>query len=154
MSKHKYAEMIKAKVDNMELVVFCYSPSKDEFRELPNNYLPDTSASSYFLCLPQHKEVCLHWLNGGSCLIYFESVKDTFGVIHGKSPKEWTFDCGFMNTDAAIRIKPKEETRYIGVKDNGYATKHFATPEEVKRYINRRGFIADLYKITTIEVEV
>lgn len=155
MTAHKHAEMIKAKADNMELVVFIQVNNK--WQEYEGFGFPAFSRDNYFACLPQHKEACLHWLNGGDVEEKGFCADDKYfdDPFKGEpNPFKWYNYHVFMDDGLVIRIKPKNEKRYIGVKDNGYSTKHFATQEEVKQYIKRRGFIADLYKITTIEIEV
>lgn len=157
MTAHRHADLIKAKVDNMELVVFCYSSCKGEFKELPKNYLPDTSGSKYFMCLPKHKEACLHWLNGGDCLISFDSVKDVCGVIHGCDEKKWKISGGFMNQSATIRIKPRKEKRWIAhfMVGNDYCTTQFSykTIHQLKGAAHApNGF--DDWQFIEIEVEV
>ena len=91
MSKHKHYEMIVAKAADTELVVF--------FKCDTGWYFDDTSETikfhsdtDYFLCLPQHKEYCLHWLNGGE-------VQDLYD-------DEWTYCAPLsktINTDSENR---------------------------------------------------
>lgn len=149
MTAHEHAEMIKAKADNMELVVFINNYDKWMLGDLKN--LVDLDMIPAFLCLPQHKEVCLHWLNGGD-VQFKPKLTNLWIMLDEKSNSKWTKDSGWTMGTFQFRIKPKKEKRYIGIKKDGYATKHFATPLEVKQYITRRGFIADLYE--TIEIEV
>lgn len=96
--KHKHVEMIKAKTENMELVVFIKElpwvdpdvvPSAQVLTPrwvcLPNDLeIRIKSDGEYFLCLPQHKKECLHWLNGGRVSWDgFQSVFSTKGILHG-----------------------------------------------------------------------
>ena len=56
--------MICAKAANMDLVVLVKTCSREGWYVRPNQR--DTNmnpASQYFLCLPQHTEACLQWLN-------------------------------------------------------------------------------------------
>lgn len=57
-NKHKHAELIKAKVDDMSLVVFEKDPIGWRMRTTDIIYMNE--GKDYFLCLPQHKEECLH----------------------------------------------------------------------------------------------
>lgn len=154
MTKHKHTEMIKAKADNMELVVFIKTKQGWMVQDCNPDQLNFSCGHNYFLCLPQHNEngQCLHWLNGGYVIVrdYPEDERERVLLVSGRP--NWHDASVFMCERAGIRIKPKKEKRYIGVKKDGYATKHFATPLEVKQFITRRGFIAGLYE--TIEIEV
>lgn len=67
--KHKYAEMIKAKADNTELV-WLGSGFRVDWVEVGKDFPDFTEATEYFLCLPKHKDACLHWLNGGEVEFY------------------------------------------------------------------------------------
>ncbi len=110
--KHKHYDMIVAKAANMELVVFAkldgawYQPTNSDLQFFDNGH------DKYFLCLPQHKEACLHWLNGGKV----ESLHKDYepmelaesGVI------EWGVKSTFMKNSIEIRIAPKKEKRWIG----------------------------------------
>lgn len=64
--KHKHYDKIVAKAANMDLVVFCRDAYhvKEGWFETYN--LPIQEEFDYFLCLPQHKESCLAWLNGAN----------------------------------------------------------------------------------------
>ena len=114
MAAHKHASMIKAKADNMELVVFVKDDLSGElkWRQMVNSF-PISVNHDYFLCLPQHNEndQCLHWFNGGD--VEFrrdgEDWQDECEEYHG-----WTDYCGMMNNDVEFRIKPRKEKRWIG----------------------------------------
>lgn len=66
--RHKNADMIKAKVDNVDLIVFSKAKNLGDWREVSLIALIVNDNFDFFLCLPQHKEACLHWLNGGDVL--------------------------------------------------------------------------------------
>ena len=109
MSKHRHYEMIVAKAADTELVVF--------FKCDTGWYFDDTSETikfhsdtDYFLCLPQHTDTCLHWLNGGEVQDFFE---DEWCDCGGESG--WSIEHMFMDDEADFRIKPKRVKRVIGV---------------------------------------
>lgn len=107
--KHKHAEMIKAKVDNMELVAFVKLTSM--WSEMDDRSIVPTDVNfDYFLCLPQHKDACLHYLNGGDVLVKSNLVPSWAAVTHGQL---WGKGIGWMREDAQYRIKPKKEKRWI-----------------------------------------
>lgn len=126
MTAHKHAEMIKAKADNMELVVFCIDRSNvrnewglytgEDGDALPIGAIPMfEDIFDYFLCLPQHKEACLHWLNGGdaqtdrSC----GDFVDVYPVTDFSGKWDSTF--WYMLSDYKSRIKPRKEKRWIAI---------------------------------------
>lgn len=115
--KHKHYEMIVAKAANMELVVFFKGINDScewhEIKMFPNW---QTNAS-YFLCLPQHKEACLHWLNGGKV----ESLHQDYEPMELAEcgTIEWGVKSTFMKYSIEIRIKPKKEKRWIAVLPSG-----------------------------------
>ncbi|CAM0024222.1 hypothetical protein VPHK122_0004 [Vibrio phage K122] len=109
--KHKYAEMIKAKVDNMDLVVLCEGNGKWYECECEFGQIAWWEDFRYFLCLPQHKDACLHWLNGGKA----EALHEDFGLMELTDSEaiEWGVKSVFMKDSIEIRIKPKKEKRLI-----------------------------------------
>ncbi len=121
MTANKHVDIITAKANNMELVVFFSDGAK--WRELPDDYFPvfDTK-KEYFLCLPQHEETCLHWLNGGEIqiLCQFKHRKDWVSFCGKLKEIKWSdIDC-WMQEDTQIRIKrikPKKEKRWILVNE-------------------------------------
>ena len=149
--KHKHADMIKAKADNMALVVFvrmAYSGDWVETSEkecLPS-FHPD---NEYFLCLPQHNEngQCLHWLNGGE--IEMQSDEAWMPVEMFKNTMPWHPLSIFMEDYTAIRIKPRKEKLWIGCHKYGHTTtKTYATKDDAK------ADTVDHYKWQFIEIEV
>lgn len=110
MSKHRHAEMIKAKADNMELVVFIKCQHEWKVQDCNDDQLNFSCGHDYFMCLPQHKEACLHWLNGG------EADENNSGKWDNIEPHQWSEQSMFMH-DAGydIRIKPRKEKRWISV---------------------------------------
>ena len=118
--KHVHYDKIVAKAANMDLVVFSYCNLDMKWSEdkpsQPGVEFIDSNNTNYFLCLPQHKEACLHWLNGGEVQVDRASgewvVIDSYKV---SALKEWTSTQGFMEESLLFRIKPKKEKRLIGV---------------------------------------
>lgn len=140
--KHKHYEMIVAKAANMELVVL-YKDNEGWFpcAESAKPYFPDFEcADDYFICLPQHKEACLHWLNGGDVqLDHFDEPMPNSGVksnCHSidfdedVSSLPWKLNHPFMDEAQEIRIKPKKEKRWIAVDPStSQCTRHYSTKE-------------------------
>ena len=108
--KHKHYEMIVAKAANMELVRFAKEKGTGEWYELSEDFMCSFNEEcEYFLCLPQHKEACLHWLNGGD-VQRLTARQDWLKIGYDLG---WT-DCHeFMNPDFEFRIKPKKEKRWL-----------------------------------------
>lgn len=103
--KHRYAEMITTKVNDMTLVKLCLSGGKwvviNDLQNIVFN--PDLE---YFLCHPKHTKACLHWLNGGD-------VVCNMGKISAARPDvKWYPDTIFMDECSNINIKP--DTIMIG----------------------------------------
>lgn len=110
--KHVHAEMIKAKADDMSLIVFVKCGHNSAWRETetPTQFpLSEFDDVQYFLCLPQHKEVCLHWLNGGDIQV----LDSNWINVHPVESYPWEDEHDFMCEDSKIRIKPKKEKRLI-----------------------------------------
>lgn len=149
MTKHVHAEMIKAKADNMELVVFV---KYDEGWTLSGyEELICLSDREFFLCLPQHKESCLHWLNGGKIQYKTELVPE----FQDYQPDiEFGLGSIFMQPDFEIRIKPRKEKRHIYISTLGATTYAKKTKEEAAREVNIMGGSFDIWKHYEIEIEV
>lgn len=112
--KHKHYDLIVTKAANIKVIKFVKLPQgwvatqTDEWNE----------TSDYFLCLPQHKEACLHWLNGGeSQLEYTHQSYPTWNSIDNDA-KDWSTGHVFMDGSLSIRIKPKKEKRWIVWNEN------------------------------------
>lgn len=117
--KHKYAEMIKAKAENMDLVIIaknCQNNGDWWALKSDKEILPSFSNGEYFACLPQHKEACFHWLNGGEVQYSHDGVG--FGDL--AEQLEWDPDSAFMDSNLHIRIKPKKEKRWIAVRKSDH----------------------------------
>ena len=115
--KHANAEMIKAVADNTDLVIF-FKESDDArwFKTNINSLVNACSTTEYFLCLPKHKEACLHCLNGGVSQYLSNGMKEW---INFGSSNYWCSTHLFMTNECEIHIKPKKEKRWIAVLSNG-----------------------------------
>ncbi|HDI3147842.1 TPA: hypothetical protein PMB01_001664 [Vibrio cholerae] len=109
MSKHKHYDMIVAKAANMDLFKFIKSANGWAIGNLSSSHFDD--AYEYFLCLPQHKDACLHWLNGGE-VEFVSQFSD--GWTEYDSIKSWGVGSVFMQSDYKFRIKTRKEKRWIG----------------------------------------
>lgn len=157
--KHKHYDMIVAKAANMDLVVFCKNAVDEwiyqEYAETDVKF--SETGFGYFLCLPQHKEACLHWLNGGG--VQQKPVDDegcgwvTCADVNKVTWMSWT---SFMKDELEFRIKPKKEKRWIGVYGNHVTDGMYPTKDLCERCVNR----SDKFKHTApegwqfIEIEV
>jgi hypothetical protein len=154
-NKHRHAEMIKAKADNMDLVVFtkdCIDTENPWFA-IEANHLPcfDEHAE-YFMSLPQTAKECLHWLNGGDA--QYKCADGDWWLIDSASREDnlaWSDRHIFMHNDVEIRIKPKKEKRWIIVdgKHEVCLPKVFRRREETIYYYG-----SCLYQVIEIEIEV
>ena len=107
--KHKHYDLIVAKATNMDLVVFI--KAREGWRKMSDqSEIRIKSTMDYFLCLPQHRESCLHYLNGGEVLVKSNLVPSWATVTHGQL---WGGAIGWMREDAQYRIKPNKEKRWI-----------------------------------------
>ena len=153
--KHKNYEMIKAVAYNTELVIFFNDTEDNEWRPCSFEMLfsPDVD-TEYFLCLPQHKEACLHWLNGGEVEFEYDSKWHSCSYWS----REWYETSGFTCEDNKLRIKPKKEKRWIGVYNHNVTSQHFDSIETAKSFIRRRdefkNCAPEAWNFIEIEVEV
>ncbi|AUR96335.1 hypothetical protein NVP1223O_38 [Vibrio phage 1.223.O._10N.261.48.A9] len=150
--KHKHYEMIVAKAANMELTTLVKF-GKEWMISAPHTVgeiISFDSRYEYFLCLPQHKEACLHYLNGGDVLVKSNFVPSWATVTHGQS---WGKDVGWMCEDAQYRIKPKKEKRWI-LECNGtlLTTRLFTSEGAAKLWIEE--FDRADEGVSAIEIEV
>lgn len=83
--KHKHYNKIVAKAANMSLVVFCRDTYHIGEGWFETHNLPIQDEFDYYLCLPQHKEDCLAWLNGANINFIFDGWSD---VVAEEAP--WT----------------------------------------------------------------
>lgn len=108
---HPYANMIKAKAENMDLVVMFYNTDigeweEREWYEMDVVFPSFSKGTDYFLCLPKHKAAVLHSLNGGDVGI----------IVDGRSSlaytgSTWCAGCWYMDESCESRIKQEEAKR-------------------------------------------
>lgn len=113
-NSHKYSELFKAKLDNMDLVLLHKHQGWDEWmveKSATRNDHPNFLVSDmfdYFLCLKEHTEACLHWLNGGHETLEVNSPF-TGKFVQCYRLEKWRADGGYMRSDCEYRIRPSEE---------------------------------------------
>lgn len=150
MTAHKHVELIKAKADNMGLVVFVKASAhggkwfKIDWCDFPTN-----PHQEYFLCHPKHAEVCLHWLNGGEAQNVAEC--SLWGVVSKSEFGDWRKNSSFMNETLDLRIKPRKEKRWIVYHKYGYtaASAYLSKDDALSDTIDH-----DKWQFIEIEVEV
>ncbi|AUR97986.1 hypothetical protein KNT80_gp73 [Vibrio phage 1.245.O._10N.261.54.C7] len=137
-NRHVHADMIIAKAENRDLVQFYkssgawYLVSPDERGAVFYDNV------KYFLCLPQHNEACLHWLNGGDAEFEFlPNGSGNYGEMEPLEDYPWVADHLFMDAEINLRIKPKKEKRWIGVYGTHVTEHTFSSKGNLKRYIKK-----------------
>lgn len=154
--KHKHVEMIKAKVDDMNLVLLVKGVGgwKESLCELPQD-----RENQYFLCHPKHTDQAIHWLNGGKTQF---CPSDRFFNMSGFNENKWHPNHTFMDKDLETRIKPKKEKRWIfvdtrvGVGVNHCSDAHFSKEDlmgRIRGWVGEYGSVDDV-QIIEIEIEV
>lgn len=148
--KHKHYDMIVAKAANMGLVVFSKTKNSEKWEESSLVAFIVNENFDFFLCLPQHKEACLHWLNGGEVQYSLNGTdwfdKDSFGINKERMDIEY-----FNSATHSMRIKPRKEKRWIVAGCNSLHTMmYFSSHESASRY-NTNGVDT---QIIEIEIEV
>ena len=147
MAAHKYTSMIKAKADNMELVVFCKDSYDDANKWQETSQMPFQEEFDYFLCLPQHKDACLRWLNGGD--VQMQSDDEWLDI---KDPSI------FMSEYTNIRTKSQKQKLWIAVKTDKH--EHLGGCRKVRicshAFVNKQDAedYLDLSESQLIEIEV
>ena len=96
---HRHAEMIKAKADDVTLVVFQKIENSSDWFEVIKNDDVFHKFSTYFLCLPKHKDAALNMLNGGESQIktgmgWIDALKDDV--------EEWNPNYWYMLDDMSL----------------------------------------------------
>ncbi|AUR99165.1 hypothetical protein NVP1263B_05 [Vibrio phage 1.263.B._10N.286.51.B1] len=149
--KHKHYEMIMAKAANMDLVVFYKLPCEEWWQpDSECESLPDEVEIDYFLCLPQHKDACLHWLNTG----------EVQGLVCGKwvdlyqEDMDMSLPLSFRCKLNEFRIKPRKEKRWIGVYKNGATTDACLLRKEAENHPMITDVSVNDWQFIEIEVEV
>lgn len=128
--RHKHADMIIAKAENMDLVLLVKlmnQPDFDWVECVSGVKLPFDQERDYFLCLHEHKDYCLHWLNGGSVQDYFEDEWSACSGYDGNN--NWSYEHMFMLEEAEYRIAPKKEKRWIAVNAKTGDTSNLSSNE-------------------------
>jgi hypothetical protein len=144
-NKHKHYDLIVAKAANMDLVIFSKNESGWRVSELADIICwPDYK---YFLCLPQHKESCLHWLNGGALQDFFEGSWTSVGDFEGEGWVE--ADNMFMNEEYQLRIKPKKEKRWIVIHNGKLVNELFKFDTDI-----RMSYLSEYETLQRFEIEV
>lgn len=151
MTAHNHAEMIKAKADNMDLVLFRKTPTSEAWEVCRNDWVPADSQDKYFLCLPQHKEACLHWLNGRDLVVnYGVSIwEDFLGMIRGNNAATSENNC-FLRVGYEFAVKPRKEKRWIGVNMESVTDVHYLTEKACADSVEH----PEDWQFIEIEVEV
>ena len=156
--KHANAEMIKAVVDNLELVIF-FKEADDArwFKTNINSLVNACSTTEYFLCLPQHKEAVLNSLNGGDSEVSYGG--DLWTKCNCDQPVKWDSRYWYMVENCESRIKPKKQKRWIATfpwngNDSYVTPKHFKCKESLNCYIVNNYGARDYYQAIEIEIEV
>lgn len=113
--KHKHYEIIVAKAANMDLVLFIKLGDRWQVTGCHDNQVINIASHyDYFLCLPQHKEACLHWLNGGDLIQDSQHVDGKYSDVEASlNPNFDSHGDLFMTTERNIRMKPDKEKRWI-----------------------------------------
>lgn len=151
MAAHKHAKMIKAKADNMDLVVLRKHHEGDWIEVADQSEIRIKQNGEYFLCLAKHKEACLHWLNGGDVEFNSEFMDEWTEYEPFKS---WGLGSVFMQDDYKARIKPRKEKRHIYISTQGATTYAKKTKEEAAREVSIMGGSFDAWKHYEVEIEV
>lgn len=151
--KHVHHDKIVAKAANMDLVLFNKSEGQDGWNVSHETCLPVFSKCDYFLCLPQHKEACLHWLNGGESQYLSNGMKEWINFGDSTS---WSTTHLFMTNECELRIKPKKEKRWIGIHPLGATTPLGKTEEFVIDIVLLQlvDVVKPFYEWQFIEIEV
>lgn len=145
--KHKYAEMIKARVDNMELVLLVRA--QEEWKKSCNDF-PTLVHLDYFLCHPKHANETIHWLNGGAVKCQNVYYEDLSFICTERKP--WDESCWYMNEAIESSIKPKKEKRWIVVYGSNaqLCSKAFSSRYEAEGF----NLFEPKSQIIEIEIEV
>ena len=133
--KHEHYDMIVAKAENMDLIQFVYNNHFEKWVECAGQEdVRFVDGGMYFLCLPKHKEACLHWLNGGD-IDYLDSNEGW--VRHSKYTEsiKWNHRMMLVDPEEKFRIKPRKEKRCIAVTKQNCVDKLFDTKTQAKEFV-------------------
>jgi hypothetical protein len=152
--KHENAEMICAKVNNMNLIMFIKRSKHCEWSVINEawdlSFITGSNPYSFFLCLPQHKDACLYWLNGGS--VQYRIALDVWtDAADNVSNAAWTPDNLFIDDQVEFKIKPKKEKRWIAYSSDQkrLGVLSFYSEQEARDY-----YIHEVDQPQFIEIEV
>jgi len=154
MTAHKHAGLIKAKVDDMDLVVFFKNGTTWKKTD-SRNVLPAVNSPhvEYFICHPKHADVCLHWLNGGEAQKYQTPSQPPYYWDECLISRAWSKNHDFMQPDGDFRIKPRKEKRWVVVKNGTLISNRiFVSKHEAEVMLGRRASCDAQF--IEIEVEV
>ena len=157
MANHRHAEMIKAKADDMDLVVLCKDSYDQANKWQETSQMPFQEEFDYFLCLPKHKDACLHWLNGGhvqhkSSMMAWTDYGVKYDEVLFHKGVSWLDDC------YEIRVKPRKEKLWLAVKTDKH--EHLGGCRKVRicshAFVNKQDAVdyLDLDSAQLIEIEV
>lgn len=120
MTAHVHADMICAKAQNMDLILFFRQSDNDSWKEASPDQLPINQSDrvNYFLCFDKHKGAVFNLLNRGSAEFYFEGMNDWREV--DININEWGKNYWYMDSKVTSRIKPRKVNRWIIITENGY----------------------------------
>jgi hypothetical protein len=143
-NKHPCAEIIKAKADNMSLVVFCNGPFWHVIDRWPSFF----EDFDYFACLPQHKEAVLNVLNGGDSQVNYIGE---WSECNCGARIEWGRSWWYMDDKCQSRAKPRKEKRWIAIRKSDLLANEYT-------FKSRDDAIADLnpkyWDFHELEIEV
>ena len=129
---HKHRDMMKAYADDSSLCVFVNLTHHEKWKITQN---PAFFVNcEYFLCLPKHKEACLHWLNGGRIQWCDDLLAwtDKDNYTDDLESQEFFFGNGFMLDDNKFRIKPKKVKRFVVIHRGDLASCLFESHVDIK----------------------
>lgn len=133
--RHPHADMIHAKAENMDLVVFRCNPNGEWVRSAA--YFPLLGNCKYLLCLPKHEEAVLNCLNGGESLVKISS-SGPWNSVYTESNPVWERGYWYMDEFTESRIKPvvdKVEEAAVELAKIAYPelNHEFDVPDSYKR---------------------
>ncbi len=135
--KHKHYDKIVARAANMGLVVFIKCPHEWKQQITNSDQLNFSCGNDYFLCLPQHKEACLHWLNGGTSQVEYTKASYPYWCNIEADEANWSSGHIFMDESLNIRIKPRKEKKWIIAKSKSLASMmYFETENQAQDAID------------------
>lgn len=154
--KHKHHDMICAKAANMDLAQFVKFGDEWIIQGDHENFrIAFEESYQYFLCLPQHKEACLHWLNGGMVQVINDIHTDWEDCGTYAEHPEWYAENWMMSSKNKYRIKPRKEKRWIGVNKDQCTPRNFETRDDAIFWVNANGqSSSDYWQFVEIEIEI